>query len=33
LIKEKGQHFDPEIVELFLENKQEILEIKKKYAE
>jgi len=33
LIREKGQHFDPEIVDLFLENKQEILEIKRKYAE
>jgi len=33
LIKEKGQHFDPEIVDLFLENKQEILEIKNKYSE
>ena len=33
LIKEKGQHFDPEIVYLFLENKLKILEIKDRYAE
>jgi len=33
LLAEKGQHFDPEIVDLFMENKQAILEIKNKYAE
>jgi putative two-component system response regulator len=33
LIKEKGQHFDPEIVDLFLKNKNSILEIKNKYAD
>jgi len=33
LIQEKGQHFDPEIVDLFLKNLQEILEIFNKYAE
>jgi len=33
LIQEKGQHFDPDIVDLFLENKEEILDIKHKYPE
>ena len=33
LIKEKGQHFDAEIVDLFLENIPEILEIKSRFAE
>jgi len=33
LIKEKGQHFDPEIVDLFMENKQEILDIKGRYSD
>ena len=33
LIQEKGQHFDPEIVDLFLENKPEILHIKDQYAD
>jgi len=33
LIQEKGQHFDPKIVDLFVENKSKILEIKRKYAE
>jgi putative two-component system response regulator len=33
LIKEKGLHFDPEIVDLFVENKEEILAIKEKYAD
>lgn len=34
LIKqESGQHFDPELVELFLKNIEKIIEIKEKYAE
>jgi len=33
LIQEKGQHFDPEIVDLFLDNKPEILHIKDQYAD
>jgi len=33
LIQEKGQHFDPKIVDLFLQNKQKIIEIKNKYAD
>jgi putative two-component system response regulator len=33
LIKEKGKHFDSEIVDLFLENKEIILEIKNKYSD
>jgi putative two-component system response regulator len=33
LVKEKGKHFDSEIVDLFLENKEIILEIKNKYSD
>jgi putative two-component system response regulator len=34
LIKEeRGQHFDPRLVDLFLENLSEIIDIKEKYAE
>jgi len=33
LIREKGNHFDPEIVDLFIDNKLKILEIKNKYAD
>jgi putative two-component system response regulator len=33
LIEEKGQHFDAEIVDLFLENIPEILKIKSRFAE
>jgi response regulator RpfG family c-di-GMP phosphodiesterase len=30
---EKGQHFDPRIVELFMENLDELLEIRDKYKD
>jgi len=33
LIKEKGKHFDPKIVDIFVENLPQIIEIKKKYEE
>jgi response regulator RpfG family c-di-GMP phosphodiesterase len=33
LNKERGRHFDPQIVDIFLENLDEILAIKEKYAE
>jgi len=34
LIKEEsGQHFDPQLVELLIENLSEVVEIKEKYAE
>ena len=31
LIKEKGKHFDPKFVDLFIENLDEILTIKNKF--
>jgi len=33
LILEKGQHFDPEIVDLFLQNKNRVLDIKNQYGD
>ncbi|KPA15548.1 chemotaxis protein CheY [Candidatus Magnetomorum sp. HK-1] len=33
LIEEKGEHFDPKIVDLFVENLPQILAIKEKYSE
>ncbi|PMO67519.1 two-component system response regulator [Vibrio breoganii] len=33
LIDEKGEHFDPKLVDIFLEHKQEILEIKERLSD
>ena len=33
LIKEKGIHFDPKLVDLFLENKNEVIEINNKFSQ
>ncbi len=33
LIEEKGEHFDPRLVDIFLEHKQEILEIKERLSD
>ena len=33
LIQEKGEHFDPELVDFFIENLPKVIEIKNKYAE
>ena len=33
LIREKGSHFDPRIVEVFLSSMDAVLEIKKRYAD
>ncbi len=33
LIQEKGEHFDPKLVDIFIENLPKILEVKEKYGE